>query len=187
MEIKAKAELALAPKGNQIAVNIMLVISAVFFGVAVWLDATDKNCVLAVVVAVSFLLLGGGFWWKSHKNESLQEAHPFTLKVGEGDSSVSVSADARSLPALDYLKGILGQYSAIFHREPLPEPSGKVGVGGRPIDGTAEEARTAVQSSNSIAQIQSNEVAEEICAKISLLTAESPVLGDVSATSPGEP
>jgi hypothetical protein len=181
LDIKAKAALDLSPKGNQVAVSIIFVIASLFLGAAVWLDANDKNFALAGVIGLAFFGLGGFFWWKSHKNESLQKAHPFNLKVGEGSSAVEVSADARSLPALDYLKGILGQYSAIFHREPLPEPSGKIGVDGQPITGTIEQARLEVQASNDIAQRQSNDVAEDICARMNVLASDSPVLGDLAS------
>lgn len=178
MEIKASAAIELAPKGNQIAVNIILVMAAAFFGVAVWLDFIGKSCVLAVLVGLVFLVIGGGFWWKSHRNESLQTAHPFTLKVGEGDSSVEVSADARSLPALDYLKGILAQYSAVFHRERLPEASGTVDAAGQPIKGSQDQAQFIVQEVNEIAQRQSNAIAEDICSRINPAPASSPVLAD---------
>lgn len=182
MDIKAKAALDLSPKGNQVAVSIIFVIASLFLGAAVWLDAHDKRFGLAACVGIGFFCLGGFFWWKSHKNESLHKAHPFNLKVGEGSSAVEVSADARSLPALDYLKGILGQYSAIFHREPLPEPSGKIGVDGQPINGTIEQARLEVQASNDIAQQQSNDVAEDICARMNVLASDSPVLGDLAGS-----
>lgn len=178
MEIKASAAIELVPKGNQIAVNIILVMSAGFFGIAVWLDFMGRNWVLAGLVGLVFLIIGGGFWWKSHRNESLQKAHPFTLKVGEGDSSVEVSADARSLPALDYLKGILGQYSAVFHRERLPEASGTVDAAGQPIQGSRDRARHIVQEANEIAQRQSNTIAEDICSRINPSSASSPVLAD---------
>lgn len=184
LDINAKAALDLTPKGNQVAVSIIFVIAAIFLGAAVWLDATGKSCLLAGVIGFSFFGLGGFFWWKSHKNESLQKAHPFNLKVGEGHSAVEVSADARSLPALDYLKGILGQYSAIFHREPLPEPSGKVGVDGQPINDTIDQARLEVRAANDIAQKQSNEVAEDVCSRMSALASDSPVLGDLIESSP---
>lgn len=178
MEIKASAAIELVPKGNQIAVNIILVMAAVFFGVAVWLDFEGKSWVLAGSVGFAFLVVGGGFWWKSHRNESLQKAHPFTLKVGEGDNSVEVSADARSLPALDYLKGILGQYSAVFHRERLPEASGTVDGAGQPIQSTQDQARLIVQEANEIAQRQSNAIAEDICSRVSPSPASSPILAD---------
>jgi hypothetical protein len=179
MDIKATAAIELAPKGNQIAVNIIFVIAAVFFGASVWLDFLGKNWILAGAVGLAFLVVGGGFWWKSHKNESLQKAHPFTMKVGEGDNSVEVSADARSLPALDYLKGILGQYSAIFHRERLPEPSGTVDANGHPIEGTFEKARSLVQAANDIAQRQADSIAEDICSRANSAASSSPVLADI--------
>lgn len=180
MEVKAGAALELVPKGNQVAVNIIFLTAAAFFAVAVWLNANEKNCVLSVVIGTAFMALGGFFWWKSHKNEALKQGHPFTLKLGEGEKSVAVSSDARSLPALDYLKGILGQYSAIFHREPLPEASGTVGADGKPIQGSAEDAKHKVDQANCIAQQQSNAVSEEICSRMSALVAESPVIADLS-------
>lgn len=183
LDIQAKAALDLAPKGNQVAVSIILVIAALFLAAAVWLDTIGRNWLLAASVGASFFVMGGFFWWKSHKNESLQRAHPFNLKLGEGSAAVEVSSDARSLPALDYLKGILGQYSAIFHREPLPEPSGKVGADGRPIEGTIDAARLEVQASNNIAQLQSNEVAEDIVARMNAVASDSPILGDLNTGS----
>lgn len=184
MEIKASAAVELAPKGNQIAVNIIFVIAAAFFGAAVWLDYMEKNWFLAAAVGTAFLGVGGFFWWKSHRNESLQKAHPFSLKVGEGENAVEVSADARSLPALDYLKGILGQYSAIFHRERLPEASGTVDAAGQPIEGTLEKARSIVQAANDIAQQQSNVVAEDICSRMKSVAGSSPVLGEIVDPDP---
>jgi hypothetical protein len=178
MEIKADASVALIPKGNQIAVNIIFIIAAGFLAAAVWLEVSDKKWILAALVGVVFFCLGGFFWWKSHKNESLQKAHPFVMKVGQGDNSVEVSSDARSLPALDYLKGILGQYSAIFHRVPLPEPSGTVGVDGKPIEGSIDTARSRVKAANDLAQEQSNEAASKICSHINGLSSTSPVIGD---------
>lgn len=181
MEVKAGASVELVPKGNQIAVNIMLLIAATFFGWAVWLQANDKSWILSLLIGIIFLAIGGGFWWKSQKNESLQQAHPFSLKLGEGQSAVEVSSDARSLPALDYLKGILGQYSAIFHREPLPEPSGTVGSDGQPVDDSIYSARASVNAANSIAQEQSNKVSAEICARLGGLAVASPILEDLLA------
>jgi len=181
MDIKASAAIELAPKGNQVAVNIIFVIAAFFFGGAVWLEASGRSWKLSGIIGVVFFVSGAIFWWKSHRNESLQKAHPFTLKVGEGDSTVEVSADARSLPGLDYVKGILGQYSAMFHREKLPDPSGTVGADGQPIEGNLEQARLAVQAANDHAQKQSDEVAEMICSRLHAISAESPVLSDLNA------
>lgn len=179
MEVKAGAALELVPKGNQVAVNIIFLMAALFFAAAVWLNANGKSYVLSAVVGTVFLALGGVFWWKSHKNEALKQGHPFTLKLGEGEKSVAVTSDARSLPALDYLKGILGQYSAVFHREPLPEASGTVGAGGEPIKDSAEDAKRLVDQANHLAQQQSNIVSEEICSRMSAFIAESPVIADL--------
>lgn len=178
MEVKAKASIELAPKGSHIYVVSSIVIAAIFFGVAIWLDFMEKNWLLAGLVGLVFLSLGAFFWWRLNKNESLQKAHPFTFKVGEGDCAVEVSADARSLPALDYLKGILGQYSAIFHRERLPEASGTVDATGQPIVNTEEQARLRVQEANDIAQHQSDDISEDICSRISPSPASSPILAD---------
>lgn len=186
MDIKASGTLELAPKGNQVAVNIIFIIAGLFFAGSVWLDAQEKSYFLSAGVGTSFLVVGFIFWWKSHKNESLQEAHPFSLKVGEGDKAVEVSADARSLPALDYLKGILGQYSAVFHREPLPEPSGTVDKAGNPIDGTLDKSLSIVREANETAQQQANLVAQEICSRIQTIAPVapvSPVIDDLTGTS----
>ncbi|MNJ45713.1 hypothetical protein D3C77_408210 [compost metagenome] len=179
--MKAGAALELVPKGNQVAVNIIIILSAGFFGWAVWLETLGKNWILAALVGLFFFIVGSFFWWRSHKNESLKTAHPFSMKVGEGDNSVEVSADARSLPALDYLKGILGQYSAIFHREPIPDPSGTVGADGQPIEGTLEVARKIAKEANDLAQQQSNVVADDICSRVNTLVNVSPVIADISS------
>lgn len=189
MDVKASGTLELAPKGNQIAVNIIFIISGLFLAGSVWLDTQGKSYFLSAVIGASFLIVGFIFWWKSHKNESLQKAHPFSLKVGEGDKAVEVSADARSLPALDYLKGILGHYAAVFHREPLPESSGTIDKAGNPIDGTLEKSRSIVREANEVAQKQANVLAQEICSRMQSIAPDapvSPVIYDLTGTSTSE-
>lgn len=183
MDVKASGTLELSPKGNQVAVNILFIISGLFLAGSVWLDAQDKNYFLSAGIGASFLFVGFVFWWKSHKNESLQKAHPFSFKVGEGEKAVEVSADARSLPALDYLKGILGHYSAVFHREPLPESSGTIDKTGNPIDGTREKSLSIVREANQEAQQQANILAQEICSRIQSIAPAaptSPVIDDLT-------
>ncbi|MGO4800579.1 hypothetical protein ACEN2T_14970 [Pseudomonas sp. W22_MBD1_FP4] len=186
MEVKASGSIELAPKGNQIAVTLIFIIAALFFAGSVWLEAQGKSYYLSAGVGFSFLTIGFIFWWKSHKNESLQKAHPFSLKVGEGNKAVEVSADARSLPALDYLKGILGHYSVVFHREALPQPSGTIDKAGNPIDGTLELSQSIVNDANEVAQQQANKVAQDIYSRVQSIApvaTASPVIDNLTGAS----
>ena len=186
MEVKASGSLELVPKGNQVAVTLIFIIAALFLAGSVWLESQGKSFLLSAGIGFCFLFVGFVFWWKSHKNESLQKAHPFTLKVGDGDKAVEVSADARSLPALVYLKGILGHYSVVFHREPLPEPSGTVDNTGKPIDGTLETSLAIVRSANEAAQEQANKVAQDIYSRaqaIGPIASGSPVVEHIDGAS----
>lgn len=183
MEIKAGAKLELIPKGNQVAVNILFLVAAGFFASAVWFDANEKNYVLPVVIGVVFLGLGGGFWWRSHKNEALKQGHPFVLKLGKGEKSVAVSSDARSLPDIDYIKNVLGQYVAVFHRDPLPNASGIIGADGKPVQGSEGDAELLTDRANALAQQQSNFVAEAICSHMNKSNTESPVVSELLVDS----
>ncbi|WP_460061011.1 hypothetical protein [Pseudomonas sp. S2_A05] len=186
MEVKASGSLELIPKGNQVAVTLIFIIAALFLAGSVWLESEGKSFILSAGIGFCFLFVGFVFWWNSHKNESLQKAHPFTLKVGEGDKAVEVSADARSLPALDYLKGILGHYSVVFHREPLPEPSGTVDDVGKPIDGTLETSQAIVRRANEAAQEQADKVVQDIYSRVQTIgpaISGSPVVANLEGES----
>ncbi|WP_415760282.1 hypothetical protein [Pseudomonas sp. LT1P18] len=162
MDVKAAANLSLVPKGGQIAPFILLAFSAIFFGVAVWLSIDGKPYILPLLGAVVFFVVGCLFWWVSHRNEALQRSHAFEMSVGGGKNAVVISADPRSLPALDYLKDILSHYSAIFHREPLPEASGIVGKDGVPVLGSSEQAKDITRKANLQAQQQADNMARQL-------------------------
>ncbi|WP_133249050.1 hypothetical protein [Pseudomonas sp. B1(2018)] len=162
MEVKAAAEVKVEPKGNHIMVNLLVAASVLFGFHSVWLYSESKPFGLSLLLTGVFLVPGLASWWLSHRNESLQQSHPFLLGVEDGDKQIKVTADVRALPPLDYLKGLLSEYSATFYREPLPEPSGTVGENGEPIAGRVNEALAIANNANKQAQVLSEGLAKSL-------------------------
>ncbi|WP_125926738.1 hypothetical protein [Pseudomonas moraviensis] len=154
MELKAAATVDVSPKGGQIAIFLLLAFSAVSFGASVWLYMGQKPFVLPLAGSIVFLLIGSVFWIVSHRNESLKSSHPFTLNLGEGEKSLVMSADARSMPAINYIKNMLDHYSNVFHRAPLPVASGLIDDKGQPISGTESAAQAVTDKAHELAQQQ---------------------------------
>ncbi|WP_154807195.1 hypothetical protein [Pseudomonas syringae] len=160
MEINAAAKLDISPKGSQIAVNALFAFSALSFSASVWLNYSDKSYLLALSGALVFLILGAVGWWASHKNEALAKSHPFTLNMGSGEQSVSITSDARSLPEVTYLQSLLERWSSLVYRQPLPEADGMVGKDGVPIGDSRAEASLITQRSNDLADQQVKDAVE---------------------------
>ncbi|QXI57045.1 hypothetical protein HU759_018235 [Pseudomonas sp. OE 28.3] len=154
MELKAAATVDVSPKGGQIAIFLLLAFSAISFGASVWLYMGQKPFILPLAGSIVFLLIGSFFWIVSHRNESLKSSHPFTLNLGEGEKSLVISADARSMPAINYIKSMLDYYSTVFHRAPLPVASGMIDDKGQPISGTESEAQAVTDKAHELAQQQ---------------------------------
>ncbi|WP_153070736.1 hypothetical protein [Pseudomonas syringae] len=154
MEINAAAKLDISPKGSQIAVNALFAFSALSFSASVWLNYSDKPYLLAIFGSAVFLVLGSIGWWVSHKNEALAKSHPFTLNMGSGEQSVSISSDARSLPEVSYIQSVLAHWSSLVCRRPLPEADGMIGKDGIPIDSSKVEADLVVRHANALADQQ---------------------------------
>ncbi|WP_286800617.1 hypothetical protein [Pseudomonas sp. UBA4034] len=169
MSVQAKASLSIRPRGGQVAVITLICFSAAFLFAAVWFHAQNQNFIIPLCGSIVFLLLGGSFWWVSHKNEELKSSHPFNLNLGEGHNGLALSADVRALPQLDYVKGLLSHYSSVFHREPLPMADGVISESGKPIVGSIEQANKVVLEANEQAREQCDLLMQDL-----LISASSP-------------
>ena len=164
MEIKAGATVEIKPLGGQIIPFALIIVAAALFLIAVWLDAQGKPYYLSVTGACVCLFTGVGLYLLSRRDSDLQKAHPFGMTLGSGSNQVAITADSRSLPALDYLKGILTYWSGLLEREPLPEASGMVDENGNPVPNSKASASEIVKAANEAAQDQIEEVSQQIVA-----------------------
>lgn len=179
MSSSASARLFISPKGGQIAISLLIVCAALFFGVSVWLMSEDKSYYLSLAGSLVFLVVGALFWWVSHKNEALREAHPFKVSVANADNSIAVSADVRALPAVDYLKLIISQCSEVLHRDPLPNANGIVGADGMPVPQSERQAQQATADLNEQAKKAAEAFARQVIDKIPpSVLGESPVINE---------
>lgn len=164
MEIKAGASVDIKPLGGQIIPFALIIVSAISFLIAIWLEMEGKSYFLSLGGACICLLVGVGLYLLSRRDSDLQRAHPFGMTLGSGSNQVAITADSRSLPTLDYLKGILTYWSGLLEREPLPEASGMVDNKGNPIPNSKAAARGVVQAANDLARAQIQEVSSQIAA-----------------------
>lgn len=164
MDLKAGANVEIKPLGGQIIPFALIIIASVLFLIAVWLDMQGKSYYLSLTGACVCLLVGVGLYLLSRRDSDLQKAHPFGMTLGAGENQVAITADSRSLPALDYLKGILTYWSGLLEREQLPEASGMVDNNGNPIPDSQASAREVVRAANEAAQAQIEAVSLQVSA-----------------------
>ena len=148
MDLNVGAKVDVSPKGGQLVPVILAISSTFFFGAAVWLQSQGKSYELAGGVGVAFFGAAIALYLVSHKNSDLQRSHAFGLTVGSGGNQVVVKADPRSMPSLDYIKGMLSHINIIFSREPLPEASGMIDELGKPIENSVDQARDVTDRAN---------------------------------------
>ena len=148
MELKANASVQVSPKGSQIAVFLLISAAIIFFGWSCWLYMGDKKYALPLAGSGIFLILACVLWFYAHRNESLSHSHPLKVDLGDGDTRMLLSADSRSIPELDFLRGLINHYHMTFHRSPLPMASGEVDSSGRILKDSEMSAVAASEQLN---------------------------------------
>lgn len=186
MRVNAKASVQVVPKGSQIAVFLLLIAAIAFFALACWLYVQEKKFALPLAGAVIFLLLACVFWFFSHRNESLAQSHPLKVSLGGGEKKLMISADSRSVPALNYLESLICHYHMTFFRSPLPMASGKLDAAGKVISGSELAAVSASETLNNNAQELNKEAFDSALAMIrdNVSQHESPVVSEVDVERP---
>lgn len=185
MDIKAAADLKVVPKGSQIGIFTLLISGVGFFALSCWLYMSSEPYDLPLVGAGVLIGLGILLWLLAHRNESLNQAHPTVIDLGDGERKVVVSSDGRSVPALNYIRELLSHYQATFHREPLPPASGMINAQGQPISGSESSARDITDRANREGQQINNDLFDSVLTKLESVSngSSSPVIAAVD----GEP
>jgi len=162
MDLNAKAQVEITPLGGQIIPFVLILISAAFFSVSIWLDMENRSYVLPASGAVVCLIIAVTLYVMSRRDTDLQKSHAFGIALGTGATQLSISADPRSLPALDYLRGILLHWSVLLERQPLPEASGTIDQAGRPVPDSVAAACEITREANKVAQSQVDNFATQL-------------------------
>jgi hypothetical protein len=176
MKVKAEAKVSMRPVGGQVIPFLLIVISAVLFLVCVWLELQDKSYLLAATGSLVFFISGVTLYLLSRKDSDMRNARAFGMTMGSGENKVAITADARSLPALDYLKEILTHWSCLLERQPLPEASGVVDEHGNPIPNSEAAAADITQKANDEAAAQLEEAVLHMRAPDAACQMQSPII-----------
>lgn len=164
---EVSANVQIKPRGSQVFLVSLSVLSAVCFGLGAWL-LSDQNTSGYWFVAAGVLLPLScfPFWWRSQSDIDQGAPHPTTIALSNGNV---ITLDSRLLVSGTAIDG-LGRLAEVFNRQPLPAPDGLIDANKQVIPNSSAEAVAKVNALNQETHLRSQQIAEALNITVSSST-----------------
>ncbi|MEW8352661.1 MAG: hypothetical protein AB2665_02580 [Candidatus Thiodiazotropha sp.] len=156
---KLKTDIQVRPSRSQVVLVSLIVLAGICYlsgFLFLWEDKQYSWVPIILGVVLSAVVVAA--WFKAQKDTDLENSSPTIVRDNIGNQ---IATDTRALMSPEGIQNMERLFSALTHREPLPEPDGIIDEFGDPVPNTLQEAQKRVIEANlqaqNIADIASSE------------------------------